>query len=107
MKTFFVVAALFMLLPDTGQCRDSNQTTRLTESSIKKKIIEESIAGYAGNCPCPYSTMRNGRACGGRSAYSRPGGAAPICFENQVSKEMVAQWRQDNHATAAASASMK
>jgi hypothetical protein len=24
--------------------------------------------------------MRNGRACGGRSAYSRPGGAAPLCY---------------------------
>jgi hypothetical protein len=29
-------------------------------------------------------TMRNGRACGGRSAHSRPGGAAPLCYPIDV-----------------------
>jgi hypothetical protein len=31
-------------------------------------------ASKAGNCECPYDTDRAGRACGGRSAYSRLGG---------------------------------
>lgn len=33
-----------------------------------------------GRCDCPYDLMRNGRACGGRSAYSRPGGRRPACY---------------------------
>lgn len=35
---------------------------------------------YVGTCDCPYDRMRNGRRCGGNSAYSRPGGRSPICY---------------------------
>ncbi|MBZ9936640.1 SH3 domain-containing protein [Mesorhizobium sp. BR1-1-16] len=42
----------------------------------------EPIRGpYVGRCDCPYDLMRNGRMCGGRSAYSRPGGRNPVCYE--------------------------
>jgi hypothetical protein len=33
-----------------------------------------------GSCDCPYDRMRNGRRCGGNSAYSRPGGRSPVCY---------------------------
>lgn len=36
---------------------------------------------YTGRCECPYDLMKNGRACGGRSAYSRPGGHKPRCYD--------------------------
>lgn len=35
---------------------------------------------YVGTCDCPYDRMRNGRRCGGNSAYSRPGGREPVCY---------------------------
>lgn len=35
---------------------------------------------YVGTCDCPYDRMRNGRKCGGNSAYSRPGGRNPVCY---------------------------
>ncbi|WP_210165084.1 SH3 domain-containing protein [Pseudorhizobium marinum] len=35
---------------------------------------------YIGTCDCPYDLMRNGRRCGGRSAYDRPGGRSPQCY---------------------------
>lgn len=35
---------------------------------------------YDGNCPCPYSLDASGNLCGARSAYSRTGGASPICY---------------------------
>ncbi|MEP7452723.1 SH3 domain-containing protein [Phyllobacterium sp. SB3] len=35
---------------------------------------------YSGTCDCPYDYARNGSRCGGRSAYSRPGGRSPICY---------------------------
>ena len=66
----------------------------LTDSQIKKILIEESIAAYDGNCPCPYSTTRNGTRCGRRSAYSRPGGEAPLCFEKDVTADMVSDYRK-------------
>lgn len=67
-----------------------------SDAQVKQRIIRESIAGYAGPCPCPYSVMRNGRSCGGRSAYSRPGGAAPICYPADISADEVAAWRRSN-----------
>jgi hypothetical protein len=65
-----------------------------SDAQIKQRIIRESIASYAGACPCPYNAMRNGRSCGGRSAYSRPGGAAPLCYARDVTRTDVAAWRR-------------
>jgi len=65
----------------------------LSDEQIKRQIIQESIAGYPGNCPCPYNADRAGRSCGRRSAYSKPGGYAPLCYPADVSKEMVLEWR--------------
>ncbi|MCJ8323301.1 MAG: SH3 domain-containing protein [Rhizobiales bacterium] len=36
---------------------------------------------YYGTCDCPYDRASNGSRCGGRSAYSRPGGRSPICYK--------------------------
>jgi hypothetical protein len=38
--------------------------------------------------------MRNGRACGGRSRYSRPGGPAPLCYPSDVTAAMIDTYRQ-------------
>lgn len=65
----------------------------LTDDQVKDKIIATSIGSYPGRCPCPYNTMRNGRRCGGRSAYSRPGGESPICFREDVTPDMIRQYR--------------
>ena len=35
---------------------------------------------YTGNCPCPYSRDAAGNICGARSAYTRTGGASPVCY---------------------------
>lgn len=62
---------------------------KISPSIIIQRIIAESIAGYPGTCACPYSTDRRGRKCGNRSAYSKPGGYAPICFAGDVTKSMI------------------
>jgi hypothetical protein len=69
---------------------------RLNDAQVKQILIEESIAAYSGNCPCPYSTMSNGRKCGRRSAYSREGGEAPLCYAKDVTAEMVQTYREAN-----------
>jgi hypothetical protein len=71
-----------------------------TDAEIKQAIIDESIADYRasrGNCPCPYNTDRGGHKCGARSAYSRPGGASPICYEKDVTQKMVDDYRKNRH----------
>ena len=67
-----------------------------TDAQVRQILIDKSIEAYPGNCPCPYNTMRNGRACGKRSAWNKPGGYAPLCYAEDVSDEQVAQSRQDN-----------
>jgi hypothetical protein len=65
-----------------------------TDAEIKEDLIMKSIEGYSGSCPCPYNTDRAGRRCGARSAYSRPGGASPLCFASDVSQKMVDDYRK-------------
>ena len=66
----------------------------LTDEQIKNVIIRESIASYHGNCPCPYNLASNGSRCGKRSAYSRAGGYSPICYPEDITKEMIRIYRQ-------------
>jgi len=72
------------------------QTTKApkTDAEIRQEIIKQSIASYKGSCPCPYSVDRAGRMCGRRSAYSRPGGASPICYEKDVTQKKVDDYRK-------------
>lgn len=67
-----------------------------SDAQVRQRIVRESIAAYPGNCPCPYSRARNGSQCGGRSAWSRRGGHAPICYAREVSTAQVRDWRR-NH----------
>jgi hypothetical protein len=69
---------------------------RVSDAQIRTILIEQSIAAYSGNCPCPYSTARNGSRCGRRSAYSREGGAEPLCYPKDVSAAMVKEYREAN-----------
>ncbi len=68
--------------------------SKLSDAQIRQSIIEDSKRGYSGPCPCPYNTMRNGRQCGSNSAYSKPGGASPLCYERDVSDAMVQSYRK-------------
>lgn len=68
----------------------------LTAAAIAAIIIKASRDRYYATghpCACPDDLMRNGRACGGRSAYSRPGGTAPLCFATDVPAEMIEEYR--------------
>ncbi len=82
-----VLVGLLALLPATlAQAQ--------TDADIRKLIIRESIASYPGNCPCPFDRARNGSRCGERSAYSRPGGYSPLCYDRDITNEMVFDYRK-------------
>lgn len=68
--------------------------TPASDDEIKQKLIEASISAYSGSCACSYNQARNGSRCGGRSAWSKPGGAEPLCYKNDVSEEEVNAWRR-------------
>lgn len=84
----------FVLLLAIGLWPDA--ATAQNDGAIKRAIIKQSIASYPGNCPCPYNTDRAGRRCGGRSAYNRAGGYAPLCFPEDVSKADIQAYRQQH-----------
>lgn len=68
----------------------------LTDDQIAEILIQESIRNYSGNCPCPYNVMRNGKLCKGHSAWSKPGGEEPLCFRDDVTEEMIGEWRDEH-----------
>jgi hypothetical protein len=85
--------------PDTSARPENRRKVEavLTTAAIAAIIVQTSRDQYhAGGrpCACPDDSMRNGRACGGRSAYSRPGGAAPLCYPSDVSAAMVESYKQ-------------
>ena len=85
--TIFLALILFLAVPSFAGDK------YLTDDQIRKQMISESIAAYPGNCPCPYNLARNGSRCGKRSAYSRPGGYAPLCYSSDVSDKKVEDYR--------------
>lgn len=91
MKTLILTVAAGALLGAA-----SFGTAQKSDAQVRQAIIRASIASYPGSCPCPYSVARNGSRCGGRSAWSRPGGYSPKCYASDVSQADVAAWRR-NH----------
>lgn len=65
---------------------------KLPVPTLKEQMIQESIARYPGNCPCPYNRDARGHNCGGRSAWSRAGGYAPLCFPADITPDMVREF---------------
>lgn len=88
------VAALSLLLL-ASYCAEA-QAASVSDDDIRQQMIQESLNSYSGNCPCPYNTMRNGRVCGGNSAYSRPGGYSPLCYSDDISAADVSHYRQSH-----------
>lgn len=82
--------------PTATQSKAKDAAIVLTAAAIAALIVAESRRQYHARgkpCACPDDSMRNGRACGGRSAYSRPGGAAPLCYPTDVSETMIKAYR--------------
>jgi len=88
-KTLGASALMALLLVGTN-----GHTQPPTNAQIRAVIIRQSIASYPGTCACPYNVARNGSSCGRRSAYSRGGGYAPMCYASDVSDAAVAAYRR-------------
>ena len=73
-------------------------SAELSDDEIRALLIKQSQASYPGNCPCPYSLDRAGRRCGARSAYSKQGGYTLLCYDRDVTKQMIEAFRHSEHA---------
>ncbi|OSJ36486.1 hypothetical protein BSZ19_04075 [Bradyrhizobium japonicum] len=70
----------------------------LTAAAIAAILIQASRDQYHARgkpCACPDDLMRNGRRCGGNSAHSRAGGAAPLCYPSDVPEDMIELYRKN------------
>jgi hypothetical protein len=92
MNSWLIRVAVFVL--GLGIATAQTKQAVKTAAEIKQEIIKQSIASYRGSCPCPYNVDRADRMCGRRSAYSRPGGASPICYARDVTQKMVDEYRK-------------
>ena len=91
------IAAIVISLGVGGAA--AQRTSGLPDAEVRETIVRETIAQYQTTghpCACPYNLARNGSQCGARSAYSRPGGAEPLCYPKDVSDGMVADWRRSH-----------
>src|ERR1035437_9580759 len=91
----YLLIGFFALTPAIGFA----QSAKLTDAQIIEKMIQASRDDYytTGHpYACPYDRARNGSSCGGRSAYSRPGGAEPKCYPKDVSKSEIDSYRQEH-----------
>jgi hypothetical protein len=73
------------------------------ENQIRQQIVKQSVDAYLATghpCACPYNLTRSGSRYGARSAYSRPGGASPLCYPSDVTEQMVLDWKH-HHASEA------
>lgn len=95
-RFFAVLIGLTLAISPIEAAFAENSKALLTDEQIRQKLIQQSIATYPGNCPCPYNAARNGSRCGKRSAWSRPGGYAPLCFSNDVTDKMVSDYRKQH-----------
>ena len=90
--------SFFILLFLTGGTALAQQG-HPSDEKLKQQLIDESIQNYPGRCPCPYHTDRAGRRCGKRSAYSRAGGYAPLCYPRDITPQMLAKAKQKQPAS--------
>lgn len=88
---YMIVATLALALSPSAFALQPSPS----DDHVKQAIIQQSITAYNATgqpCACPYQIDRAGHACGRRSAYSRPGGAAPLCYPQDVTPAMVSEW---------------
>lgn len=57
-----------------------SRTVTPKEEPTSESMTPTREATQGQGCSCPYDLDKRGNSCGGRSAYSKPGGASPACY---------------------------
>lgn len=67
----------------------------MSDQQIAEVLVKGSIANYTGECPCPYSTDKNGKKCGDTSEYVVSPGEL-LCYPDDVSQRQIFEYRAKN-----------
>ncbi len=65
---------------DTGTTRTLVEPRRIRVP----KVATQRSTTQNPSCPCPYDVAFDGKICGGRSAYAKPGGDEPACYQGET-----------------------
>jgi hypothetical protein len=87
---------MLAVVTSTDVWAQSPKSGALSDADVAALIVKQSRDDYyrTGHpCACPDDLMRNGRRCGGNSAYIRPGGAQPLCYITDVTADMIRRRR--------------
>ena len=90
------IALAFVILALVYGPASAQGAGKLSDAQIATIIVQASRNAYYATghpCACPDDSARNGSRCGGRSAYSRPGGASPKCYQTDVTAADIAAYR--------------
>ena len=98
MDTRTIVVSLVMGISLLWFDASDAKAPQQTDDQIRQRMIDESVASYPGVCACPFNSARNGSSCGRRSAWSKQGGYAPLCYKKEISKQRVEEWRKGHEA---------
>ncbi len=82
------LAALLLLVAAPASAQ------RFHDDDVRRMMIEESLARFTAECPCPYSYAWNGRQCANNSAYMRRQGETPLCYPSDISQRDVIFYRR-------------
>ena len=100
MRMFVASLALCLAWPahaeNLSRLQPPDKGEALTDAAIIALLIAGSVAIYKATgrpCACPTDTTSNGQACGGRSAWSKPGGAKPLCIPTDITPDMIKAYR--------------
>ena len=81
-----------------------NTSPILSDDTIVNRLIQESIARHPGPCVCPYHPREGSTLCETRSAHSRGGPRAPLCFASEITSAMITAYRQQHGRSPASTA---
>jgi hypothetical protein len=74
----------------------STPANTASAAEIAAMLVQASRNAYYATghpCACPDDVMRNGRRCGGNSAYSKRGGGPPYCNVSDVPLSAIENYR--------------
>jgi hypothetical protein len=90
MRTALVLAGLLLASIVAAQ-----PPRTLSDAQVRQLIIQESMSAPTRETARAHSIYDGaGRSCGARSAWSRAGGAQPICYDREISTEQVKRYRE-------------
>ena len=83
--------------PTARAATTAPEQENLSDAQIRQILRNSSIEKYLkhNHCPCKESIAKDGSICGKRSAYTRPNGYCPLCYDKDVTPAMIAQYRKD------------